>query len=66
MAVPGFLLDSLGFPRDSLEGAKGDITINATLKYLHCSSTFTGRFGLPSPEAAIVAQREIHVGTQDR
>lgn len=48
------------------EGAKGDITINATLKYLPYSSTFTGRFGLPSPEAVIVAQREIRLGTQDR
>ena len=31
------------------EGAKGDITIKATLKYLPYSSTFTARFGLPSP-----------------
>ena len=47
------------------EGAKGDITINATLKYLPYSSTFIRRFGLPSPEAVIVAQREIRLGTQD-
>jgi hypothetical protein len=43
------------------EGAEGDITIQATLKYLPYSSTFTGRFGLPSPEAVIVAKREIRV-----
>jgi hypothetical protein len=48
------------------EGAKGDITIKATLKYLPYSSTFTARFGLPSPEAVIVAQREIRLGAQDR
>jgi hypothetical protein len=48
------------------EGAKGDIRINATLKYLPYSSTFTGRFGLPSPEAVIVAQREIRLDAQDR
>jgi hypothetical protein len=48
------------------EGAKGDITIVATLKYLPYSSTFTARFGLPSPEAVIVAQRETHIGNQDR
>ena len=48
------------------EGAKGDITIKATLKYLPYSSTFTDRFGLPVPEAVIVAQREIRLGAQDR
>ena len=48
------------------DGAKGDITIKATLKYLPYSSTFTNRFGLPSPEAVIVAQREIRLGAQDR
>ncbi len=47
------------------EGAKGDIAIQAILKYLPYSSTFTGRFGLPFPEAVIVAQREIRLGTQD-
>jgi hypothetical protein len=47
------------------EAAKGDITIKATLKYLPYSSTFTGRFGLPSPEAVIVAQREIRVQATD-
>jgi hypothetical protein len=48
------------------EGAKGDITIKATLKYLPYSTTFTNRFGLPAPEAVIVAQREIRLGAQDR
>lgn len=43
------------------EGAKGDVTIKATLKYLPYSSTFTGRFGLPSPEAVIVAQKELRL-----
>jgi len=48
------------------EGAKGDITIQATLKYLPYSSTFTDRFGLPSPKEVIVAQREIRLGSRDR
>lgn len=48
------------------EGAKGNITIKSTLKYLPYSSTFTGRFGLPSPDAVIVAQREIRLSTQNR
>jgi hypothetical protein len=48
------------------EGAKGDITIKATMKYLLYSSTFTARFGLPFPEPVIVAQREIRLGTQNR
>jgi hypothetical protein len=48
------------------EGAKGDITIKATLKYLPYSSTFTKRFDIPSPEAVIVAQREIRLGAQNR
>ena len=48
------------------EGAKGDIRIQATLKYLPYSSTFTNRFGLPSPQEVIVAQREIRLGTRDR
>jgi hypothetical protein len=47
-------------------GAQGDIRVNATLKYLPYSSTFTARFGLPSPEAVIVAQREIRLGTPNR
>jgi hypothetical protein len=47
------------------EGAKGDITIQATLKYLPYSSIFTDRLRLPSPEAVIVAQREIRLGTTD-
>jgi len=48
------------------EGAKGDITIKATLKYLPYSSAFTSRFGLPTPEAVIVAQREIRLGAQTK
>jgi hypothetical protein len=38
---------------------KGDLLIQATLKYLPYASTFTDRFGLPRPEAVIVAQQEI-------
>ena len=48
------------------EGAKSDYTIKATLKYLPYSSTFTNRFGLPTPEAVIVARRETRLGAQDR
>jgi hypothetical protein len=48
------------------EGAKGDITIQATLKYLPYSSTFTSRLGIPSPEAVIVAQQEIRLSAQTR
>jgi hypothetical protein len=48
------------------EGAKGDITIKATLKYLPYSSTFTDRLGIPLPEAVVVAQREISLGPQNR
>ena len=48
------------------EGAKGDITIKATLKYLPYSSTFTRRFGLPSPDQVIVAQREIRLDGPNR
>jgi hypothetical protein len=46
------------------EGARGDIKIQATLKYLPYSSTFTSRFNLPSPDAVIVAQQEIRLGTR--
>ena len=46
------------------EGAKGGITIKATLKYLPYSSIFTGRFGLTLPEAVIVAQQEIRVSRE--
>jgi hypothetical protein len=46
------------------EEAKGDITINATLRYLPYSSTFTNRFGLPFPEAVIVAQRELRLNAE--
>jgi hypothetical protein len=48
------------------EGAKGDITIKATLKYLPYSSTFTKRFGLSPSEAVIVAQRETRLGAIER
>ena len=48
------------------EGAKGDITIQATLRYLPYSSAFTDRFGLPFAKAVIVAQQEILLGTHDR
>ena len=48
------------------EGETGDITIKATLKYLPYSSSFTDRFGLPVPEAVVVAQQEIRLGSQDR
>ena len=47
------------------DGAKGDITIKATLRYLPYSSTFTDRFGLSFPEAVIVAQQEIRLGTHN-
>lgn len=47
------------------DGAKGDITVKATLKYLPYSSTFTERLGLPSPEQVIVAQKEILLSAQD-
>jgi hypothetical protein len=46
------------------EGAKGEIVIRATLKYLPYSSTFTNRFGLPSAEEVLVAQREIRLAAQ--
>jgi hypothetical protein len=48
------------------DGAKGNITVKATLKYLPYSSTFTDRLGLPSPEEVIVAQKEIPLAAQDR
>ena len=48
------------------EGVKGDISIEATLRYLPYSSTFTDRFGLPKPEAVIVARREVKITAQDR
>jgi hypothetical protein len=48
------------------EGAKGDIAIIATLKYLPYSSTFTSRFGIPSPKEVIVAQREIRLSASNR
>jgi hypothetical protein len=44
------------------EGVQGDLSIEATLKYLPYSSVFTDRFGLPKPEAAIVARRQMLVG----
>jgi hypothetical protein len=48
------------------ETVKGDILINATLKYLPYSSTFSEHLGLPKPEAVIVAQREIRLGPEGR
>ena len=48
------------------EGMEGDLSIEATLKYIPFSSTFTDRFGLPKPEAVIVARRKIVLGPQDR
>jgi len=48
------------------EGVAGDVIIQATLKYLPYSSTFTKRFGLPLPEAVVVAQREIRLGAENR
>jgi hypothetical protein len=48
------------------EGAKGDIAIKATLKYLPYSSIFTSRLGIPLPEPVIVAQREIHISSPNR
>jgi hypothetical protein len=47
------------------EGARGDITIKATLKYLPYSSTFTDRFGLSLPEPVVVAQRELRLGARN-
>lgn len=48
------------------EGVKGDISIEATLKYLPYSSIFADRLGLPKPEAVIVAQRKLKLGAQGR
>jgi hypothetical protein len=48
------------------EGVKGDISIDATRKYLPYSSIFTDRLGLPKPEAVIVAQRKLKLGAQGR
>jgi hypothetical protein len=41
------------------EGTAGDVTVEATLKYLPYSSTLTDRLGLSKPEAVIVARREL-------
>jgi hypothetical protein len=46
------------------EGVKGDLSIEATLKYLPYSSTFTDGLGLPRPEAVIVAQKKIELGAR--
>jgi len=43
------------------EDARGDFSIEATLKYLPYSSIFTDRLGLPRPEAVIVAQKKIEL-----
>ena len=48
------------------EGVKGNISIEATLKYLPYSSIFTDRLGLSKPEAVIVAQRKTDLGAQVR
>lgn len=48
------------------EGVKGDISIEATLRYLPYSSTFTDHLALPKPEAVIVARREIKIEAQGR
>ncbi len=48
------------------EGVKGDLSIEATLKYLPYSSTFTDGLGLPKPEAVIVARKKIELGAQSR
>jgi hypothetical protein len=48
------------------EGVTGNISIEATLRYLPYSSTFTDRLGLPKPEAVIVARRKLILGAQDR
>ncbi|MEJ2108626.1 MAG: multiheme c-type cytochrome [Acidobacteriota bacterium] len=42
---------------------EGDLRIEATLKYLPYSSAFTNRFGLPKPEAVIVAQEKMLLPT---
>jgi hypothetical protein len=47
------------------EGAKGNITLRATLKYLPYSSAFTDSLELPLPEAVMVAQQEIRLRTKD-
>jgi len=48
------------------EGVKGDLTIEATLKYLPYSSIFTDGLGLPKPEAVVVARKKIELGAQVR
>ena len=46
------------------EGVKGDLSIEATLRYLPYSSTFTDGLGLPKPEAVIVARKKIELGSR--
>jgi hypothetical protein len=41
------------------EEMKGDLLIEATLKYLPYSSTFANRFGLPEPEPVIVSRQDM-------
>ena len=48
------------------EGVRGDLSIEATLKYLPYSSTFTDGLGLPRPEAVIVARKKIELGAPSR
>jgi len=47
------------------EDIKGELLIEATLKYLPYSSAFADRFGLPKPEAVIVARQEMLLPTPD-
>jgi hypothetical protein len=46
------------------EGVKGDISIEATLRYLSYSSLFADRLGLPKPEPVIVARRVMLISPQ--
>jgi len=45
---------------------ESDLLIEATLKYLPYSSTFTSRFGLSQPEAVIVAQEKMLLPAHSR
>ena len=47
------------------DGVKGDLLVEATLKYLPYSSAFTDRFGLPKPEPVIVARKELLFSLQN-
>jgi hypothetical protein len=52
------------YPCTIPEGAKSDFSIEAVLKYLPCSSTFTDQLGLPKPEVVIVARKKIELGAR--